>query len=150
VIALEWWYLADQQEAHVTRTRNEIDVVLDALAALSRSEWPALAEVTQADLDDLRASVLYVGFHVDRGALMYSGPDDRAGSYSQGDTPPEGEPILYMQGTSDNEFPPGCGISAVSVRQAVHEFAETSSRPSGVPWRPVRSTDAPASVPLSP
>lgn len=144
MIALEWWYLADQQEGHVTRTPGEVDDVLDALAALSRVEWPALAEVTRADVDDLRAPVLYVGLHVDRGALMYSGPDDRAGSYSRGDASPDGEPILYMQGTSDSEFPADCEIAAVSVRQAVHEFAETFSRPSGVRWRPVRDYSGPA------
>jgi hypothetical protein len=135
---LEWWYLADQQEGRVTRTPGEVDDMLDVLAELSRAEWAALAEVTQAGVDDLRAPVLYVGLHVDRGALMYSGPDDRAGSYSRGDHPPDGEPILYMQGASDAEFPADCEISAASVRAAVHEFADTFSRPSGVRWQAVR------------
>jgi hypothetical protein len=112
--------------------------MLDTLAGMSRADWPALAEVTQADVDDLRAPMLSVGLHVDRGALMYSGPDDLDGSYSRGDGPHGDEPILYMQGTSDNEFPPDSEMPAALVRRAVHEFDEAYRRPSSVPWQPVR------------
>ncbi|HYS41549.1 MAG TPA: Imm1 family immunity protein [Pseudonocardiaceae bacterium] len=138
MIALQWWYSATQEEGHVTRTPVEVDVVLDILVGMSRDDWPAMAEVTRADSEDLRAPILSVGFHVDRGVLMYSGPDNRAGSHSFDGGPDEGEPILYMQGTSDNLFPPNSEIPADVVRRAVHEFAETYQRPTGVPWQPVR------------
>jgi len=138
VIALCWWYAADQEEGHITRTSAEVDAMLDTLAGMSREDWPVLAEVTQAEVDDLRAPMLGVGLHVDRGMLMYSGPDNRPGSYSHGDAPADGEPIDYMMGNSDTEFPADCEIPVDVVRRAVHEFAVNVRRPDGVPWRPVR------------
>jgi hypothetical protein len=125
VIVLEWWYSNDQQEGHVTHTRAEVDAMLDTLAGIARADWPALAEVTRADVNDFDAPALHVGLHLDRGVLLYTGPAD-------------GEPILYMQGTSADEFPPDSEISAEMVRRAVHEFAETYRRPSDVPWQPFR------------
>jgi hypothetical protein len=136
VIALQWWY--SDVEGHVTRTPTDIDAVLDILVTMSRDNWPAMAEVTRADSEDLRAPILSVGFHDNRGVLMYSGPDDRTGSHSFNGSPAEGEPILYMQGTSDKPFPPNSELPADTVRRAVHEFAETYQRPTTVPWQPVR------------
>jgi hypothetical protein len=138
MIELEWWYAAGQEAGDVTRTPAEVDAILDTLARMSRDDWPALAEVTQADVADRRAAMMYVGVHGDLGALMYSGPDDRTGSYSLGGASTEGTPILYMSGESDNEFPPNCEIPVVMVRQAAHEFAATGQRPTDVPWQPVR------------
>jgi hypothetical protein len=72
VIDLTWWYSHDQAEGDVTRTPAEVDGVLDRLAALSRSDWPALAEVTRAQ-GDLQGPLLYVGLHVDLGTLRFQG-----------------------------------------------------------------------------
>jgi hypothetical protein len=138
VIALRWWYSADQEEGRITRTAVEIDAVLDALAEIAREDWPALAEVTQVDVEERGAAIIYVGLHVDRGALMYSGPDNRPGSYSHGDAAADGEPIGYMMGLSHTELPADCEIPVDVVRRAVHEFAVNVRRPAGVPWRPVR------------
>jgi hypothetical protein len=138
VIALRWWYSADQTEARITRTTGEIDAVLDALAEIAREDWPALAEVTQVEAVERGSAMLYVGLHGDLGTLMYSGPDHREGSYSHGDAPVDGEPIDYMMGNSDTELPPDCEIPAEVVRRAVYEFAEDARRPTGVPWRSVR------------
>ena len=66
MIALCWWYAADLEAGHITRTPAEVDAVLDTLAGMSREDWPVLAEVTQADVDDIRAPMLGVGLHVDR------------------------------------------------------------------------------------
>jgi hypothetical protein len=137
VIALCWWYAADQKEGHITRTPAEVDAVLDTLTGMSRQDWPVLAEVTQADVDDIRAPMLGVGLHVDRGILMYSGPDNRPGSYSRGDDPADGESVDYMLGNSSTEFPSGCEVPANIVRRAVHEFAENARRPTEVPWQPI-------------
>jgi Immunity protein Imm1 len=136
VIPLQWWY--SDVEGHVTRTPADVDAVLDILVGMSRDNWPAMAEVAGADIEDLRAPILCVGFHVDQGVLMYSGPDNRAGSHSFDGGSYEGEPILYMQGTSDNVFPPNSEMPADMVRRAAHEFAETYQRPTGVSWQPVR------------
>jgi immunity protein Imm1 of predicted polymorphic toxin system len=138
VIALRWWYSADQTEGRITRTAAEIDAVLDALAEIAREDWPALAEVTQVEAVERGAAMMYVGLHGDLGTLTYSGPDHREGSYSYGDSPVDGEPIDYMMGNSDTELPPNCEIPTEVVRRAVHEFAETGQRPVDVPWRPVR------------
>jgi Immunity protein Imm1 len=135
MIALEWRYAAGRE---ITRTPAEVDASLDTLVGMSREDWPVLAEVTQADVADRRAAMMYVGVHGDLGALMYSGPDDRTGSYSFGAGQADGAPILYMSGGSDNEFPPNCEIPVGVVRQAVHEFAATGLRPIDVPWQSVR------------
>jgi Immunity protein Imm1 len=138
VIALDWVCSVNAEDNLVTTTHDEIDMILDNLVALSREDWPAAAEVTEAGVDDLTAAELYVGFHVDRGALLYSGPDNLDGSFSQGDGPTNGKPILYMVGHSDNEFPPDSEIPIDVVRRAVHEFAETGLRPTDVAWQPIR------------
>jgi hypothetical protein len=134
VINLTWWYSHDQVAGDLTSTPAEVDSVLDRLAALSRLDWPALAEVTRAQ-DGLHGPLLYVGLHVDRGVLLYSGPDDRDGSFTKGTGTQDGDPLRYMQGTSDSEFPPNAEVPAALVRQAAHEFADTGLRPTCVEWQ---------------
>lgn len=46
-------------------THEELDTALDRLAANSRADWPALAEVTQTD--DLMGPLPYAGARVERG-----------------------------------------------------------------------------------
>jgi hypothetical protein len=143
VIALYWVYSNNPDEHVVTGTHVEIDAMLDKIAALAREDWPAAAQLTEAGVDDVadfNAAEMYVGFHVDRGALLYAGPDNMDGSFSRGDGPDDGEPILYMVGTHDNEFPSNAEIPLDMVRRAVHEFAETGCRPVEVPWRPIRDS----------
>jgi hypothetical protein len=144
VIALEWWYSADQRAGgRITRTTAEVDAVLDTLAEIAREDWPALAEVTQVEATDRGAAMMYVGLHGELGALTYSGPDNREGSFSHGDAAADGEPIGYMMGLSHTEMPANCEIPAEVVRRAVHEFAETGQRPVDVPWRPARVRKTP-------
>lgn len=138
MIALHWVYSNDLSEFVVTSTHAEIDVMLDKLASLSHEDWPAAAEITEAGVDDLSAAEFIVGIHVDRGALLYSGPDNKDGSVSRNDRPDDGDPIDYMIGTHDYEFPSNAEIPVDVVRRAVHEFAETGRRPTDVPWRAVR------------
>ncbi|HEX4725133.1 MAG TPA: Imm1 family immunity protein [Pseudonocardiaceae bacterium] len=69
-------------------------------------------------------------------ALLYVGPDDPDGSFSLGDGGNEGEPILYMLGLHDTEFPPNAEIGTDAARRAVHEFADTGRRPTNPQWRP--------------
>jgi hypothetical protein len=141
VIALYWAYSNDPDEHVVTNTHAEIDDMLDKVAATSREDWPAAVQVTEASVEavaDINSAEMIVGFHVDRGALLYAGPDNMDGSFSRNDGPDDGEPILYMVGTYDNEFPSNSEIPVDVVRRAVHEFAETGRRPVDVPWRPIR------------
>ena len=141
MIDLLWVYSNDPEDWIVTRTHAEIDTMLDKIATLSREDWPAAAQVTEASVDpvaDFNAPEMYVGFHVDRGALLYVGPDDPDGSFSVGDGPDKGEPILYMLGLHDTEFPPNAEIDNDVVRRAAHEFADTGRRPTNPQWRPVR------------
>jgi hypothetical protein len=141
VIALTWAYSNNPDEFVVTRTHEEIDAVLDKVAALSDEDWPAAAHITKTGIKDIRAaSEFIVGFHVDRGVLLYSGPDNKDGSLSVGDGPDDGEAILYMIGNQDEEFPPNAEIPLDIVRRAAHEFAETGLRPTDVPWRSIRGT----------
>jgi hypothetical protein len=134
MIPLTLWYSHDQATGDIARTHAELDAALDRLAALSGPAWPALAEVTQTD--NKRGPLLYVGVHVDLGALLYSGDDDEVGSFTKGQGQPVGEPILYMYMTSASEAPPNAEVPAALVRQAAHEFADTGLRPTCVDWQP--------------
>jgi immunity protein Imm1 of predicted polymorphic toxin system len=127
------WYSHDQEDGDLATTPEQLDASLDRIAALSGPDWPALATVTQ--VGTRFGPVLYVGFHLDRGALLYAGLDAPDSSYTKGEGSAEGEPLLYMYMTSDNEFPPNSEVSAALVRQAAHEFADTGERPTCVEWQ---------------
>jgi hypothetical protein len=131
MIPLVLWYSHEQAEGEVVRTHDELDAALDRAVALSSPEWPVLAEVTQ--LDDKFGTMLYLGLHVDHGAIMYPGDTHRFYTCSEGT--PNGDPLLYMQGTSDNEFPPNAELPVTVIRQAAHEFADTGVRPACVEWQ---------------
>lgn len=130
----------EQVAGDVAAASDELATVLDRVAALSRSDWPALATVTPVGAKF--GPVLYVGFHLGLGALLYSGEDDPDGSFSLGDGPADDEPLLYMYMSSDNEFPPNAEIPAALVRKAAHEFATTGHRPTCVEWQTWDRTDA--------
>jgi hypothetical protein len=133
MIPLQLWYSLDQTEGDVAREHEDLDAALDRVAAISDSEWAALAEVTQHA--DKFAAMLYVGFRTDMGALMYPGDQDHEETYTRGAGAPNHEPILYMQCNSDNEFPSNSEVPAALIRQAVHEFADTGLRPTCVEWQ---------------
>jgi len=141
------WYSHDQTDGDLATTPKELDASLDRIAALSGPDWPALATVTQ--VGTRFGPVLYVGFHLDRGALLYAGEDAPDSSYTQGEGSPEGEPLLYMYMTSDNEFPPNSEVAAGLIRQAAHEFADTGRRPTCVEWQTwePEMTDSPSGWP---
>jgi hypothetical protein len=131
MIPLMLWYSPEQTEGDIVRTHGELDAALDRIAALAGPDWPVLAEVTQ--LEDKFGPMLYLGLHVDQGAVMDPGETRRA--YTCGSGTSDGEPLLYMQGNSDNEFPPNAEVPADLVRQAAHEFADTGVRPTCVQWQ---------------
>lgn len=134
MISLHLWYSRDQgKDGDVVGTSSELDVSLDRLAALSRPDWPALATVTP--VGSRLGPVLYVGIHVDVGALLYSGDDYPDGTFTLGEGSVDGEPLLYMYTTSANEMPPNCEIPVELVRKAAHEFADTGLRPTCVEWQ---------------
>ena len=133
MIPLKLWYSHDQTAGDIAQTHEELDAALDRIAALSGPDWPALAEVTV--VDNKFGPVLYVGLHLDLGALLYSGDDDKEGSFTTDGSPPDGERLLYMQGTSDCEFPSNAEVPAALIRRAAHEFADTGRRPTCVEWQ---------------
>jgi hypothetical protein len=148
MISLTLWYSSDeidhdQTDGDIVRTHEQLDRALDRVAALSRENWPVLAQITQTD--DLRGPMLYAGFHVDQGAILF--PNRAAGGrfYTVGVGMPDGEPLLYMYDTSDNEFPPNSEISAELIRQAVHEFADSGGQPTCVDWQLWRAPVTPGS-----
>jgi hypothetical protein len=133
MIPLTLWYSRAQVSGDIASTHAELDAVIDRIAALARPEWPALAEVTRS-VNKL-GSMLYLGLHGDRGALLYGGAGETHRLYTLGDGAQDGDPLLYMQGTSDTEFPPNAEISVALVRQATHEFADTGAQPTCVAWQ---------------
>jgi hypothetical protein len=104
------WYSHEQVAGDVVGTADELTSALDRVAALSSPGWPALAIVTP--MGAKFGPVLYVGLHLELGALLYSGEDDPDGSFTLGDGPVDGEPLLYMYMSSENEFPPNSEIPA--------------------------------------
>lgn len=133
MIPLKLWYSREQASGDVARTHDELDAALDRVAVLARSNWPALAEVTQ--LDNKLGSLLYLGLHIDRGALLYAGIGETSRMFTCGEGTQDGEPLVYMLGTSDCEFPPNAEVLAALVRRAAHEFADTGARPTCVEWQ---------------
>ena len=127
------WYSNDQAQGDVAATHEDLDRVLDKVAALAGPDWPAAAEVTLAD--DENGPVLYPGFHLTLGAAYYSGEDDPGPYYTLGNGRSDGEPLLYMMATSDNAMPPNSEIPVELVRRAVHEFADTGRRPTCLAWQ---------------
>jgi hypothetical protein len=125
------WYAYEQTIGDIVRSHEELDAAIDRVAALAGPDWPALAEVTQ--LENKFGPVLYLGMHLDQGALAYAGNHQRV--YTLGEGTQDGEPILYMYTTSDNEFPPNSEVPAALIRQAAHEFADTGQRPTCVEWQ---------------
>ncbi len=89
MIPLELWYSLERTEGDIASTHEELDATLDRFAAISDSQWAALAEVTQHA--DKFASMWYVGFHADMSALMYPSRPDRV--YTRGHGLPDGEPF---------------------------------------------------------
>jgi hypothetical protein len=41
MIPLELWYSHEQTEGDIARTHDELDTVLNRIAVLARSDWPA-------------------------------------------------------------------------------------------------------------
>jgi immunity protein Imm1 of predicted polymorphic toxin system len=133
VIPLKLWYSREQTTGDVVRTHAELDAAIDRIEVLARPGWPALAEATQ--LDNKLGSLLYLGLHVDRGVLLYAGAGETSRMYTIGEGTEDGAPLLYMQGTSDCEFPPNSEVAVKLIRQAAHEFADTGQRPTCVEWQ---------------
>jgi hypothetical protein len=133
MIPWEVWYSHEQEDGIVVTDSAQLDSVLDRIATLSRPEWSALG--TMSSHLGGPGSVLYIGFHVDVGALLYINTGDPIRHFSRGGGSPEGDPLLYMYMASADEFPPNAEIPAHIVRRAAHEFAETGRRPTCVEWQ---------------
>jgi Immunity protein Imm1 len=140
MIPLVLWYSHEQADGDVVQTSDELDAALNKVAALSRPDWPVLAEVTQ--LENKFGPMMYVGFHVDAGALYFTDEDNPGPYFTLGTGAQDGEPLLYMYTTADNELPPNAEIPADLVRKAAHEFANTGRRPTSVEWQTWDRTDA--------
>jgi hypothetical protein len=140
MIPLVLWYSHDQTDGDVVRTSEELDVTLDKVAALSGPDFPVLAEVTQ--LENKFGPMMYIGFHVDAGALYFTDEDNPGPYFTLGTGARNGEPLHYMYTTSDNEMPPNAEIPAELARKAAHEFADTGVRPICVQWQTWDRTDA--------
>jgi len=133
VVALEAWFDRDAEDPTIVHTAEELDAVLDAVAALPR---PSTLQLLIAD--DLGRAVLDVGLdgrHA-RGVLYYSGAECPNGCASQGTDTAEVLPIYYYMG-SDTEYPPTAEIPSADVRRAAHEYMTTGGeRPTGIKWQP--------------
>jgi hypothetical protein len=133
VITLTVWYSHDQTgDGDLVHHGAELDAALDRVAALSDTEWPALATISRPN--DQASPALYVGFHGDQGALLFVSVEGGR-EFSRGPGDADGEPLLYMYMTSPDDFPPNAEVPVALIRQAAHEFANTGQRPTCVQWQ---------------
>ncbi|HEX5406852.1 MAG TPA: Imm1 family immunity protein [Pseudonocardiaceae bacterium] len=130
---LELWYSHDQAEGRHRHHSREAGQHPRQGRGACRT---GLACRRRSDTGSGRQSpVLYPGFHLELGAVYYSGRDARGPYYTRGEGQPGGSPLVYMYATSDNELPSNSEIPVELVRQAVHEFADTGRRPTCVSWQ---------------
>ncbi|MGZ3141100.1 Imm1 family immunity protein [Lentzea chajnantorensis] len=132
MVALEIWYDVDADDPTLIRTPEELDAVLDAVAA-----WPFPGQLQLLIADDPGQVVLDVGIDGtnQRGVLFYSGPDFPDAYASRGSDIAEQVPVYYYMG-SDTEFPATAEIPLADVRRAAHEYMSTGGgRPSDVAWQ---------------
>lgn len=109
-------------------TPDEIDAFLDDIAAHAR-DFGILVTVTRWETP----GTLYVGMNREVGVLYYTLGE--AGHYSQGDTTSDVESLTYDMQQTATDFPPDAEVPVSDVRAAVHEYARTGTRPTGVRWQ---------------
>ncbi|MGX7827222.1 Imm1 family immunity protein [Actinokineospora sp. 24-640] len=127
--ALILWYAHDQDGGHLAATAEEIDAALDHVAGLADNHG-VVATITRSG-DDV--TTLHAGINGDAGALHYT--DAEAAHYSRGDASGDGEVLSYAVQQDELELPPDAEIPVADVRAAVHEYARTGSRPTGIRWQ---------------
>lgn len=129
---IEAWYDSNASGATTVTTAEDLDRVLDAIAAM---EGPTLAELyTDGDPDK---SSLEIGLDGERASLRYLGDDAPNGAYSKGGTfaPPPGGEVLYYYMRNPREYPADAEIPVEVARKAAHDFFSSGGRrPSGVAW----------------
>ncbi|GLZ28264.1 hypothetical protein Lesp02_04540 [Lentzea sp. NBRC 105346] len=133
MVALEAWFDRDADDPAIVRTAEELDTLLDTVAA-----WPRPSTVQLLIADDLGRAVLDVGLDGThgRGVLYYSGPEWPDACASQGTDTATPSPIYYYMG-SDTEYPPTAEIPLADVLRAAHEYMTTGGeRPTGIKWQP--------------
>lgn len=133
MVALEAWFDRNADEPTIVRTADELDAVLDTVAA-----WPRPNTVQLLIADDLGRAILDVGLDGahGRGVLYYAGEAFPDACASQGADTADPLPIYYYLG-SDTEFPATAEIPLIDVRRAAHEYMSTGGeRPSGIKWQP--------------
>ncbi|HEX4702802.1 MAG TPA: Imm1 family immunity protein [Pseudonocardiaceae bacterium] len=138
------WYSHDQTaEGEIVHNGAELDAALDHVMAISDTEWPALATISRPN--DHSNPALYVGFHSDRGVLLFVSVEGGR-EFSRGSEDSDGAALLYMYMTSAEEFPSNAEVPTALVRKAAHEFADTGGRPTCVEWQlweqPITDTES--------
>jgi hypothetical protein len=131
---LHAWYDEKSDDPAVVTTAEELDAVLDAVAAL---DGPTLVQLFSGG-DDAEVD-LTVGLHGDRGVLRFASNDAEDAFYSRNSTEPFPLPawgvVRYYYMSNDADYPDDAELPAEMVRAAAHEFARTAGqRPSNLSW----------------
>ncbi|UVS80942.1 Imm1 family immunity protein [Actinokineospora sp. UTMC 2448] len=134
----------DQEGDHIAATPDAVDEALDHLASLVH-DGGLVAEVTRQG-DDV--TTLYVGINGEVGALCFTDTD--AAHYSQGTPSASGEVLSYAMQQNEMELPPDAELPISDVRAAVHEYANTGTRPVGIRWQRWRAPETPGSAVADP
>ncbi|SMD20618.1 Imm1 family immunity protein [Lentzea albidocapillata] len=132
MVALEAWFDSDAEDPTIVRTSDELDAVLDTIAA-----WPYPGQLQLLIADNPGYVVLDVGLNgaKQRGVLFYSNQELPDAYASQGSDTVDPAPIYYYMG-SDTEFPATAEIPLADVRRAAHEYMSTGGgRPHDITWQ---------------
>lgn len=136
MVELEAWYGDDQDDPVPVRTAEELDALLDEVAAM-RGRVIVHLKVARPPSLDVRRMILDVGLNGDMGtgALFYRSPN--GAWFSRGAAPdPSVSELLYYYMNSDTEYPLDCEIPIDAVRRAAHEYlAAVDRRPSAPGWQ---------------
>ncbi|WP_436500004.1 Imm1 family immunity protein [Actinokineospora sp. HUAS TT18] len=135
--SLDVYYLPEHDESPVVvATEDEVDALIDAVAAQSPSTAPILMDVHLSG--DPYAQGLDVGVAAERGLIRYAGRDWPLGVVSTGAAPAGGNPVPYFYMGHWREFPSNAEIPLATIKAAIKEFMSTDGgRPASVKWQEV-------------
>lgn len=134
------WYAHDQGGGHLAATPEEVDAALDHVASLSDNHGVVVTITREGD----DVTTLYAGINGDAGTLHHT--DAEAAHYSRGEAPSDGGVLSHANQQDELELPPNAEIPVADVRAAVHEYARTGSRPTGIRWQQWKAPHTPGTT----
>ncbi|MGX7828981.1 Imm1 family immunity protein [Actinokineospora sp. 24-640] len=140
---LAFWHSPDQHNELLATTPAEIDAALALVNRLSTDYGNVTTITRHGDV----GPALYVGLNGDVGALQYTHANEAF--FSQGNTRHGGTCLEYDWQWNIFHYPPDAEIPLTDIRTAVHQFAETGTKPTSVRWQEWEPPIEPGGTPLA-